>query len=52
MTSFLAYAHCDQMEIGERHYETSPKFEDIEQAEKWMTDDMMTKLTPEILGKR
>lgn len=47
-----AYAHCDQTEIGECHYETNPKFEDIEQAEKWMTDDMMTKLTPEILGKR
>lgn len=47
-----AYSHCDRMEIGECHYETNPRYEEIEQAEKWMTDEMMTKLTPEILGKR
>ncbi|XP_039267578.1 fatty acyl-CoA reductase 1-like [Styela clava] len=47
-----AYSHCDRTEIGEKHYDTNPKFEDIENAVSWMDDDMITKLTPEIIGKR
>lgn len=47
-----AYSHCHKTEIGEEAYETHPKFEDIENAVSWMNDDMITKLTPEIIGKR
>ncbi|CAK8671280.1 unnamed protein product [Clavelina lepadiformis] len=47
-----AYSYCDRKLIGEEIYPTGWDFDKLHDAMQWMTDDMITKLTPDILKDR
>nr|CAB3244724.1 fatty acyl-CoA reductase 1 [Phallusia mammillata] len=47
-----AYSYCNQTEINEEVYKTGWDFDKLHDSMQWMTDDMITKLTPDILKDR
>nr|CAB3244729.1 fatty acyl-CoA reductase 1 [Phallusia mammillata] len=47
-----AYAYCNQQHIGEEVYETGQDYNKLHESLQWMSDDMITKLTPDILRDR
>uniref|UniRef100_H2Y506 Fatty acyl-CoA reductase n=1 Tax=Ciona savignyi TaxID=51511 RepID=H2Y506_CIOSA len=47
-----AYSFCDRKDIGDEVYKTGWNFDKLHSAMQWMNDDMLTKLTPDILRTR
>ncbi|XP_071831166.1 fatty acyl-CoA reductase 1-like [Apostichopus japonicus] len=47
-----AYAHCDQSYIDEMLYPTPANADQLHSSIEWMTDDMVSKITPSILNKK
>uniref|UniRef100_F6VDW8 Fatty acyl-CoA reductase n=1 Tax=Ciona intestinalis TaxID=7719 RepID=F6VDW8_CIOIN len=47
-----AYSFCDRKDIGEEVYKTGWNFNKLHDTMQWMNDDMLTKLTPDILRDR
>jgi len=55
ITSFfviLAYSHCERDIIDEQLYDTGIDYLDLESSLRWMTDDLISRVTSDILGKR
>ena len=50
--SCLAYSYCNYKTIEEEVYPTGWDYDKLYDAMQWMSDDMIAKCTPEILGKR
>ncbi|XP_078492576.1 fatty acyl-CoA reductase 1 [Ciona intestinalis] len=47
-----AYSFCDRKDIGEEVYKTGWNFNKLHDTMQWMNDDMLNKLTPDILRDR
>ncbi|KAK6032627.1 NAD-binding protein [Ostertagia ostertagi] len=47
-----AYANCDRTEIEEKVYDPPVAPQKLMEAVEWMNNDMITLITPELLGKR
>jgi len=52
IVAFSAYSFCNQHDIGEQVYRTGWDFDKLNDSMQWMTDEMITKLTPDILKDR
>ena len=49
---YAGYCYCNYESIEEQVYPTGWNYDKLYDAMQWMSDDMITKLTPEILGDR
>ena len=49
---FSAYSYCNRKVISEEVYQTGWDFDKLHDAMQWMTDEMIEKLTPDILRDR
>lgn len=47
-----AYSQTDKKQIDEKFYDCDIDYQDLESSLRWMSDDMLTQLTPQMLGKR
>ena len=47
-----AYAYCNQEETDEKFYDCGVDYNDLESSLRWMSDDVVTKVTPDLIGKR
>ena len=50
--TITGYCYCNYSNIDEEVYPTGWDYDKLHDAMKWMTDDMITKLTPDILRER
>lgn len=48
----LAYSFCERKDIGEEVYETGWNYDQVKSSVSWMDDDMLKKITPDLLRKR
>jgi len=47
-----AYSFCERKDIGEEVYETGWNYDQVKSSVSWMDDDMLKKITPDLLRKR